>query len=470
MIVRACLFIAFILSVDARAQLCRISSLFFNVDDARLSDGSKMRLDSLLEIIDEDEFLVELYGMTDSSGTDVYNVKLAERRMSAAERYLTANTKGKLLFKKKNLIEANVKVSSSQEVNLAYNRRVDVYLIPVKNGMLLLEGTNGGSAQVPQDYFEPCGVCNSDPEVKLYFDNAEAAAAGIIFQTTEGEPLITAGSIMLLSNPCTGKKNDTTAILYRICPEKADPKMTLWDADTINGKIYWRPSQETLSINPLTGCYEFLCTSPLGCNVDAKPGDYIIPDTLIRILWPETFSYRIMNVYDSQARSRYFSNEKSVTLSYKDSLFVAHLFGMSGKEYYYLTTVVDSMPATITYDRQSVTTTYAPPAEAFQKIPFSDTLLHLRHEKAMPGKFGFYLPEYNAFIPIDSVAGKYYVGHAPAMNYQFAYLRGKKLYVNRQENIKGKYSEKRNTLRIKFRKKNRKEFKLAKSFVPPAKK
>lgn len=68
--------------------------LHFKFDSAELSDSAKQELDAFAEKLkaDNKNIYIEIQGHTDSTGADIYNVRLSEARAEAVRRYLNMKT------------------------------------------------------------------------------------------------------------------------------------------------------------------------------------------------------------------------------------------------------------------------------------------------------------------------------------------------------------------------------------------
>ena len=443
-------------------NFCKQTSVFFEHDASEITLQTQRKLDSLGRVMNGTEYIVELYGHTDSTGSYNYNTQLAHDRMSAIEAYLRPKTKAKLQFTENNLSETNYKVSGDVEKNLAFNRRVDIFLIPMSNGNVQITGNNHAAIELPPALFGPCGICNSQPTVKTFLTHAETDAAGILLETSGGDSLITAGMVMLDYNPCNGVST-VPAVTFRMCPGKPDPNMKLWEADTTNGKIRWVPSKDTLAFDYTTGCYIFRGRPGMAYNVDRK----FLPDTIFRIVPGKTFAYQQFVTTDPNNDIRYHAQRKdSVDLGRDSTKLIAHAVGKKGDDYYLLTGPVDSLP--YKYYGTARTTnakSYELAEEKFTKLLYSDTLLKVRcGRRSKPGQAGVYLTDYHQYIPFDSTDGKYYYSRKPTVAYQYAYKKGKRLRVLKTAPENSKYFEEQKTERIKFKKKERSKFRSVKLF------
>lgn len=436
-------------------QTCKRSSLFFDTDQAELKPASIKKLDSILLVAQQSKFLVELYGHTDTVGRDAYNDRLALQRMKAIEAYLDSKAGGKFQYKEKNFSETNAQVSRSTEANLAYNRRVDLYLLPVSNGMLQLKGANPSeSVEVPIDYFEPCGLCGNRPEMKTYYNEKDTKGTNITFETNDGYKLQTAGTMVLDYKPCDGqRKQDTASIVFKICDGKPDEKMTLWQADTVAGKIVWRPSKNKFVLDPRTGCYVF--RAPAGRLYNLDKIDY---DTVYSIEVPQAFAYQHLIIRDKKA-IRYNVEDDSVRISPTDTVCMVHSFAKSGDKIYLMSIRMDSLADTLQREGRIYAQAFKPTMGQYEELTYSDTALKIRTAKLGPKiSFGFFLPDYKEFIPMDSTAGKYAYDHKPNCKYQYGYIKGNRLYVISDKNVNPKYASSNNTVQIKFNRKNKKKF------------
>jgi hypothetical protein len=456
----------FFISLAAQ-QVCKRTSLFFDLNKAELSATSAKKLDSLISIIGNSEFLIELYGHADSLASNDYNFKLSAKRMDVVKEYITSKSKSSPQFREKNLGETNVPVSGSAEDNLAYNRRVDVYLIPIKNGKLIINGSRTESVETPLDYFEPCGVCNSSPVINSYYNQEEGNKANIVFETANGTPLVTAGTLKFNLSPCNeNKKQDTTQLVYRICTHTLDTAMTLWEADTVKGKIAWKPSKQKLQFDSKSGCYVFSGTDSKFYNCDHPyPIKIKLPDPGARLILPKEIPYKHASITEKKRlKQNYPVGQDTIVIDSKDSLSRVTAFAKMNEHYYYVNTILDSIPSASRLVGDEMIKTYRLPAAMFTEFTFSDTLIKIKRKNSMRSdQFGFYLREYNEFIPLADT-GKYAMSAKLNADYQYGFIRGKKLYVIENKNVKEKYKEKHNTIRIKFGRKDRKNFKIVKDY------
>ncbi len=456
-----CLLIVFVSTNLCAQKYCKRISLFFDLDKSELKDATRKKLDSVISLVGPNEFLVELYGHSDSLADNAYNFKLAGSRMKFVENYLNSKTRGKLVYKEKNFGETNYKISNSAEENMAFNRRVDLYLVPMNNGKLVVTGSRNESVEVPADYFEPCGVCNSAPSIKGYYSQEEGNDANIVMQSNNGIQLTTAGSINVNFNPCNGRKNDTTTFVIRVCADKLDTAMRIWVADTVQGKIYWKETDKRPQLDAASSCYIFRGNGM--CNLDKKP----VPQIQITciIVLPREFSYRNSFFSDNKRVKKELAAQDSVKFNNADTILSFHGFGATQGKYYFLNRPLDSIPVITEKDGLEISKTYCTTAAMYTEFIYTDTVLVIRKRKSMHAEqFGYYLKDYNIFIPVSGSSGKYFTDKKPVGPYQYGFIRKNRLYVIDNKKVKDKYSSQTNTIKIKFNRKSSKHFRSVRDF------
>ncbi|CAN5917810.1 hypothetical protein BH11BAC7_BH11BAC7_09630 [soil metagenome] len=460
-----CFLLIFSTGVAGAQEICKRTSVFFETGKHEITPEARHKLDSLAASTGKMEFLVELYGHTDTVGSLAYNEQLAIQRMKSVKEYLLSKTKAKLQFKEKNLTETNNRISSSSEKNLAFNRCVDVFLIPVSDGRIVLTGPGGETVETPLDYFEPCGVCNSAPIIKSYYSAEEAAQANILLQTEGGQPLITGGMIDFQILPCGTKnensKKDSACIIYTICRRGNPPcPMEMYEGVQQEGKTVWKLTQNGVRYDTITHCLSG-CHKGLFMNFDCpeikRSGD---SNPRAYLLKPSALSYHRMFIIEPLSKTVYKTEKDSLSIPVNDKLLLAYALGKSGKDYFTLEMTIDSMPSH--FDSLNDIFYFSPLLTKYTKLNYSDTLLRVKMKKNM--EFGFYLEEFKQFIPLESPNGKYLIGNKPAFKFQYACRSGKKLYLLNDASMNEKYKRKKNTVRIKVRKNVIKKGKKVKEF------
>lgn len=442
-------------------NFCKKTSLFFEKDEALLTAQAKKKLDSLIYKIGKSEFMIEMYGHSDTTASKDYNLKLSGERMSAVKKYVNSKTKGKVQYKEKNLGETNNLIKKSKEEILAYNRRVDLFLTPMQGGKLILKGPKNETIELPASSFESCGFCNSQPAVKSYYSAEDGKKDNITFQSTDGANLITGGTIKLDYITCKGWKKDTSTLKISIPASQLDPSMTVWEAEMKNGKIYWKPSEKKLQLDAKTNTYVIRGKPGEYYNVDKKPDPPFQYNS--KIIFPKKLSDKHNLLTDNTKKRQDLPMFDTVLIDNKDTVMLVRGIGKLGNDYYYLSVPVDSLPCTSKKNGFVISKTYKACFEMYNQFTFNDTISKARFKKQPRIKqFGFYLPEYNEFIPVERTSGKYFSGNTIDAKYQYAFVRDGKVYAVENKKVKKKYSSKTKTNKIIFKKKSMKNFKMVK--------
>lgn len=456
------LFALFCFSGLRAESICKRLSVFFETDEYELSEVAMHRLDSLVTLAGQNQFLLELYGHTDTVGNTDHNWQLSVERMHAIEGYLDSKTKNVFTYRENEMPETNSKVSGSTEKNLAYNRRVDVFLIPTNGNNVVVAGKPNESVEIPLDYFGNCGICGSKPEVKSFYSADDLQGTNIKLETNDSFKLETAGTMLLDYKPCSngaGYGQSSATVVFKVCGQKPDARISLWVADTMNGKIYWKPSNAPFTYNPATGCYEFSAPAGQLYNLDK-----VLFDTTFRVELPDAFVYNhAVMTRPKGVRANTWQDKYPINAG--DTVCMLHAFAQDSEQVYLLAAPVSELPDTLFRNGRVYTTAFTASTTMYKPLTYSDSLVQIRPGKfARKAQFGFYLPEYNEFIPMDSAQGKYVFGKKPNVKYQYGYLIGKKLYVIPMKKVKAK-SAGEATL-IKFGRKSRKSFRRVTDYKP----
>lgn len=98
----------------------------FGFDSSDLTAASKSNLDKLAEILVKNpDTNINVYGHTDSKGTDAYNQGLSERRAASVKNYLVAKGVASSRLFPMGMGESEPKASNETEAGRAENRRVE---------------------------------------------------------------------------------------------------------------------------------------------------------------------------------------------------------------------------------------------------------------------------------------------------------------------------------------------------------
>lgn len=259
-------------SIWASAQICEPARLiYFNSAKHATDRLQEIGLSALVDSMDENStYFIELYGHTDEEGDEDLNYKLALRRTAHVKEYLEKNFKGEIhKIEEISKGETDPVKNSTVKNYQAFNRRVEVMLFKMENGKIVLKGERGIELKVDTDYFSPCSICDSKPNLQEAFDEEQAAELGMTLETTDGEQLIT-GGMFSFDHICEEAKDKPCMSMEVYVPSNdVNPAMTLWDGVRENGSVRWEASDDSLQRD---GGYFFTvnsCSWPLLLNCDA---------------------------------------------------------------------------------------------------------------------------------------------------------------------------------------------------------
>ena len=108
------------------------SQVTFGVDSAIINEQFRPALNEVASVLREYErSFVDVYGHTDSTGSDAYNMTLSERRAESVATYLAANGVQRARIATRGYGETQPIASNDTESGRAQNRRVEIKIVPV---------------------------------------------------------------------------------------------------------------------------------------------------------------------------------------------------------------------------------------------------------------------------------------------------------------------------------------------------
>ncbi len=229
--------------------------VFFETNQYLVKPSEENKLRQLTNLFSQktDTFLLEIYAFTDSLASEAYNYKLAQNRFNSIAGYLSKNSASHIKIKSKIWGEAAPIGSNTTEEGRAKNRRVEIYYFKLNGGRVTLKGKGGMEMAVKQDYFNPRGICECDPQIMEIYTDAEAERAGISMTTVNGCTLTTGGMISLSYKGQDPNKCDEVVI--RIPGTQYDDEMEIWDAGAGNMSNWFRNAGGQLEYDEKTNFY-----------------------------------------------------------------------------------------------------------------------------------------------------------------------------------------------------------------------
>ena len=109
------------------------SGITFGYDSATVQPQFRPTLDQVADVLSQyEQTYVDVYGHTDSTGSDAYNQTLSERRARSVADYLTSNGVNSARIATRGFGETQPIASNDTEEGRAENRRVEIKIVPVQ--------------------------------------------------------------------------------------------------------------------------------------------------------------------------------------------------------------------------------------------------------------------------------------------------------------------------------------------------
>lgn len=121
--------------VGDRIILNMPSNITFPSDQASILPGFYETLDSVALVLKKfDRSIVNVYGHTDSQGSDGYNLRLSHDRASAVSQYLASQGVDPRRLNSQGFGESQPVASNGNDAGRAQNRRVEIAISPLTGG------------------------------------------------------------------------------------------------------------------------------------------------------------------------------------------------------------------------------------------------------------------------------------------------------------------------------------------------
>jgi outer membrane protein OmpA-like peptidoglycan-associated protein len=110
------------------------SNVTFGVNQSDVQPQFQGTLRSVALVLDQfDQTLVDIYGYTDSTGSDSYNLTLSQQRADSVARALQSNGVDPRRFFVQGRGPSNPVASNTTESGRALNRRVEIQIVPIRS-------------------------------------------------------------------------------------------------------------------------------------------------------------------------------------------------------------------------------------------------------------------------------------------------------------------------------------------------
>jgi len=111
------------------------SGITFGYDSATVQPQFQPTLNQVAQVLSEyNQTYIDVYGHTDSTGTDAYNMTLSERRAASVADYLAGRGVQSARLGTRGFGESQPVASNESEDGRAANRRVEIKIVPITQG------------------------------------------------------------------------------------------------------------------------------------------------------------------------------------------------------------------------------------------------------------------------------------------------------------------------------------------------
>ncbi|WP_294325929.1 OmpA family protein, partial [uncultured Sphingomonas sp.] len=113
------------------------AGITFAYDSANVQPQFRSTLDQVADVLrDYNQTYIDVYGHTDSTGSDAYNQTLSERRAASVATYLTSRGVQSARIGTRGFGETQPIASNETEEGRAENRRVEIKIVPIEQDQL----------------------------------------------------------------------------------------------------------------------------------------------------------------------------------------------------------------------------------------------------------------------------------------------------------------------------------------------
>lgn len=113
------------------------SGITFATDSASIQPQFRTTLDQVAQVLaDYNQTYVDVYGHTDSTGSDSYNLTLSQRRADAVADYLSTRGVARARMGTRGFGETQPVADNTTEAGRAENRRVEIKVVPISQNEL----------------------------------------------------------------------------------------------------------------------------------------------------------------------------------------------------------------------------------------------------------------------------------------------------------------------------------------------
>lgn len=426
-------FLLLICSFQLTAQdFCKASSVFFDLNKSELKPTGINTIDSLVKSMNGSDFILEIYGYTDTSNTSDYNRKLSQSRIDAVLSHL----KAKSIFPKetRTFNEGEDFNSNNQSKNAAFQRRVDVYLTPMEGNDVVFKSSSGVIVKRDLSSFGDCGICALKPKIRYLQNEADAKANGIDLITDKGEALETYGMALFDIDTCPSLSSEERKKIMNCIQMPAsrwDNRVELFELVQRPGNDVWRLLPDSLKRDEEQEIVRF-CTYSGRVNCDKRLVRLIVPQLSV------TGTGRSVFIKKLGRKAVKFQDD---TVSFPSEVeHVASYFKMNEDWHLFLRSAAKIRKEFT--NRDSVSPSYATIYPSDYTIASPKGEIELKVKKKNIDHVGYYHRDFDLFLPFERRGGNTWYGAVYQDGFELCYIKKTRYFLEKSKGKKIKMKSK----------------------------
>ncbi|MDF3026291.1 MAG: OmpA/MotB domain protein [Fluviicola sp.] len=427
-------------------DFCKASSVFFDLNKSELKSEGQLTVDSLIKTMNNSEFILEIYGYTDTSNTSDYNSRLSQNRIDAVLNYLKSKKVAPKEIRTFN--EGEDFNSSVQSKHPAFQRRVDVYLTPMEGNDVTFKSPDGVIIKRDLSSFGDCGICALKPKMKYLQTEADAKANGIDLVTDRGERLVTYGMVLFDIDTCFSVSKEEQQ-KFETCMEVPAPfwndRVKLFELVEQSGNDNWRQLDESIIYDSVARVARF-CSGAKRINCDLILDRYI-PGKLYLIFPEESQTGKSFFLHYPQSKPERLFND---TMNFPDDIETVISYYSINKEWYLYKEKAQRILNQF-LNRDSVSSNACLLYTSDYKIASPKEEMELKVKVNGIDKIGYYHPDFDLFIPLERRGGNTWYGPVYQDGFELCYIKKDKYYIEKNKAKKLKVKTKNGISKAKLK-------------------
>ncbi|WP_343633345.1 OmpA family protein [Fluviicola sp.] len=413
-------------------DFCKASSVFFDLNRSELKPAGIITIDSLVKSMNGSEFILEVYGYTDTSNTADYNRKLSQSRIESVLNHLKST---QVVPKEIRTFNEGEDFNSSQQSKHAgFQRRVDIYLTPMEGNDVVFKSSSGVIVKRDLATFGDCGICALKPKIRYLQNEADAKANGIDLFTDREEPLETYGMALFDIDTCSSlspeeRRNMRTCM--QMPASKWNRRVELFELVEQPGNDVWRLLNDSWERDSIRETVRF-CSRSGRINLDVRKRK-------IGLILPEA---------STTGKSFFtFLPERPVlklandTLDFPSDVHQVISYYAVGRDWHLFLQPAQKIRR-LYINRDSLSPNYATIYESDYLVASPKVEIELKVKKKNIDKVGYYHRDFDLFIPLERRGGNSWYGTIYEDGFELCYIKNTRYFIEKNKGKKIRMKQK----------------------------